>query len=101
MSVHKKEHTTPEYIQRTSESSSPCSPASEEFHQDLRTQILEATRVVMEEIMREEATQFLGVEWGECSPERKGHRNGSYSRDLATSSGKIEGLDVRCHFPLE
>jgi hypothetical protein len=38
----------------------------------------------MEEIMREELTQFLGAEWGECCAERKGYRNGSYTRDLAT-----------------
>jgi len=48
----------------------------------------------MEEIMREELTQFLGAQWGESSPKRKGYRNGSYQRDLATSSGKIEELDV-------
>jgi len=48
----------------------------------------------MEEIMREELTQFLGAQWGESSPKRKGYRNRSYQRDLATSSGKIEELDV-------
>ncbi len=32
--------------------------------------------------------------WGECSPERKGHRNGFYSRDLVTSSGRLEDLQV-------
>jgi transposase-like protein len=48
----------------------------------------------MEEIMREELTQFLGAAWGECSAERKGYRNGSYTRDLATTSGQIEGLQV-------
>ncbi len=48
----------------------------------------------MEEIMREELTQFLGAQWGECSPERKGYRNGSYTRDLATVSGQIQDLKV-------
>ena len=65
------------------------------FHQQLREHIRDATRVVMEEIMREELTEFLGVEWGECSTERKGYRNGSYTRDLATTSGPIEDLEVR------
>jgi putative transposase len=51
------------------------------FHQRLREHIREATRVVMEEIMREELTAFLGAEWGECTAERKGYRNGSYTRD--------------------
>jgi transposase-like protein len=51
-------------------------------------------QVVMEEIMREELTQFVGAQWGECSPERKGYRNGSYTRDLATASGQIQDLKV-------
>ncbi len=94
MPGHKKEHTTPETKQRTPESPTPSLPAMEGFHQDLRAQIREATRVVMEEIMREELTQFLGAEWGESTPERKGYRNGSYTRELATSSGQIEDLQV-------
>jgi transposase-like protein len=68
--------------------------APEEFHQYLRLQIREATRVVMEEIMREELTRFVGAAWGESTPERKGYRNGFYTRDLATTSGPIEDLHV-------
>src|SRR5207237_10430374 len=63
-------------------------------HQHLREQIRGAVQVVMEEIMREELTQFLGAQWGECTPERTGYRNGSYSRDLATASGQIQDLKV-------
>jgi transposase-like protein len=48
----------------------------------------------MEEVMREELSHFLQAEWGENSPKRQGYRNGSYTRDLATSSGKIEDLHV-------
>jgi transposase-like protein len=48
----------------------------------------------MEEIMREELTRFLGAGYGEVSSQRKGYRNGSYTRDLATSSGNIEDLQV-------
>jgi transposase-like protein len=44
--------------------------------------------------MREELKLFLGAAWGECTPERKGYRNGTYTRDLATSSGLIEDLEV-------
>jgi len=36
----------------------------------------------------------IAWEWGESTPHRKGYRNGSYQRDLATSSGTIEVLDV-------
>ena len=32
--------------------------------------------------------------WGESTTERKGYRNGTYTRDLATSSGPIEDLRV-------
>jgi hypothetical protein len=93
--LHKKKHTTPEEPDhRSQESSVPSLPAPEGFHHYLRAQIREATRVVMEEIMREELTQFLGAEWGESTPSRKGYRNGSYVRDLATSSGKVEELRV-------
>jgi putative transposase len=31
---------------------------------------------------------------GECSPKRKGYRNGFYTRDLVTSSGRIQDINV-------
>jgi putative transposase len=34
------------------------------------------------------------VSWGESSPKRKGYRNGYYQRDLLTSSGRLEDLNV-------
>src|SRR5260221_1160479 len=95
MPAHKKEHTTPEETNpRTSKPSAPPMPAPEEFHQYLRAQIRDATRVVMEEIMREELGQFVGAAWGECTPERRGYRNGFSTRDLATTSGPLEDLKV-------
>lgn len=94
MPVHKKEHTTSETTPRTSESLAPNQSAPEEFHHYLRTQIRNATRVVMEEIMQEELERFVGAAWGESTPERKGYRNGFYTRDLATTSGPIEDLKV-------
>jgi transposase-like protein len=51
-------------------------------------------RVVIEEVMREELDQFIGVAWGECSPKRKGYRNGSYTRDLVTSTGRLQDINV-------
>jgi transposase-like protein len=92
MPVHKKQDTTS--TNPTTESSSSQHQVQQTFHRHLREQIRDVTRVVMEEIMREELTQFLGAEWGECCAERKGYRNGSYTRDLATSSGQIEDLEV-------
>jgi putative transposase len=32
--------------------------------------------------------------WGECSPKRRGYRNGTYTRDLATATGRHEDLKV-------
>ncbi len=51
-------------------------------------------RAVMEEIMREELSHFLGAEWGESTTEPKGYRNGFYIRDLMTTAGPIEDLNV-------
>ncbi len=44
--------------------------------------------------MREELDAFIGAAWGECSPKRKGYRNGTYTRDLATSTGRLEDIKV-------
>jgi hypothetical protein len=52
MPVHKKEHTTPATDPSVEESSAPNLPSQEDFHLYLRAHIREATRVVMEEIMK-------------------------------------------------
>lgn len=39
-------------------------------------------------------TSRIGASWGECTPERRGYRNGSYTRDLLTPTGRIEDLKV-------
>ncbi len=93
MPVHKKNHTTPE-SDRAMTASSPRLPGQQDFHQHLRELIRGATRVVMEEIMQEELSQFLQAEWGESTPTRKGYRNGSYTRDLVTTTGQMEDLKV-------
>ena len=69
-------------------------PDAQEFRQRMRNLAVSAVRVVIEEVMREELEQCLGAAWGECTPERKGYRNGTYTRDLATSSGPIKDLEV-------
>jgi len=51
------------------------------FHEHLRALTRSAVRVVIEEVMREELAQFLGAAWGESTPERKGYRNGTYTRE--------------------
>jgi putative transposase len=51
-------------------------------------------RTVLELVMREELDAFIGAAWGECSPKRKGSRNGTYTRDLVTSTGRLEDINV-------
>jgi hypothetical protein len=57
MPVSKKQHTTATNPPAT-ESSSSHDQVQQSFHQQLREQIRDATRVVMEEIMREELPQL-------------------------------------------
>ncbi len=94
MPVPKKKRITSENVLSTSEPSSSPLPGQQEFHQHLRTLAQSAIRVVLETVMREELDALIGAAWGECSPKRKGYRNGHYSRDLVTSSGRIEDLKV-------
>ena len=95
MPVHKKKNTTTSKSNAaTSNIPSPEPLRPESFHQYLRAEIREATRTVMEAIIREELSQFLGAEWGESTAQRKGYLNGFYTRDLMTSTGPLEDLNV-------
>jgi putative transposase len=69
-------------------------PGEQEFRQRMRNLAVSAMRVVIEAVMREELEQCLSAAWGECTPKRKGYRNGSYTRDLLTKTGRIEDLSV-------
>ena len=94
MPVPEKKRTTSTPDPSTSDPSSPVLPDQQVFHQYLRTLAQSAVRIVLETVMREDSNQFIGAAWGECSPKRKGYRNGHYTRDLATSTGRIEDLKV-------
>jgi putative transposase len=95
MPVHRqKKDTTTNTAGSTQEQTAPLLSEQQEFHQHLRALAQSAVRVVLEEVMREELDQFIGVAWRECSPKRKGYRNGSYTRDLVTSSGRLEDIQV-------
>ena len=94
MPVSKKKRTTPENAPSMSEQPSLRMPEQQEFHQHLRALAQSAVRTVLEIVMREELDAFIGAAWGECSPKRKGYRNGSYSRDLVTSTGRLENITV-------
>jgi putative transposase len=94
MPVSKKKRTTSETVLSKSEQSSQLLPEQQEFHQHLRALAQSAVRTVIELVMREELDVFIGAAWGECSPKRKGYRNGTYTRDLVTSTGRLEDINV-------
>ncbi|HYU71939.1 MAG TPA: IS256 family transposase [Ktedonobacteraceae bacterium] len=94
MPVSKKKRTTSKPALSKSEPSSPLLPEQLEFQQHLRTLAQSAVRTVIELVMREELDAFIGAAWGECSPKRKGYRNGTYTRDLVTSTGRLEEIKV-------
>src|SRR5438874_9097412 len=76
------------------ESSDKKMPTEQDFRQHMRNLAVSAMRVLIEDVMREELENCVGAGWGECTPERKGYRNGYYQRDLVTSTGRIEDLSV-------
>jgi putative transposase len=92
VSKHKPTTLSPECS--TSESASASLPEQEEFRQHLRRLAVSAVQVLIEQVMREELEQCIGATWGECTPTRRGYRNGSYTRDLVTPTGRIEDLKV-------
>ena len=55
---------------------------------------MSAVQILIEQVMREELEQCIGASWGECTPMRRGYRNGFYTRDLVTPTGRIEDLKV-------
>jgi putative transposase len=61
MPVHKKKSTPPDDTGATPTVVSSDHLKPEDFQQYLRAEIRDATRTVMEEIMREELSQFLGA----------------------------------------
>src|SRR6266516_4386124 len=90
---HQKD-TTPTSHGSTQEPVIPPLADQQTFQQYLRELARGAIRVVVEDVMREELNALIGVGWGESSPKRKGYRNGFYRRDLVTSSGRVEDIQV-------
>jgi putative transposase len=94
MPVSKSKPTTCSPEGSTREVSPPIALEQEEFRLYLRRLAVSAVQVLLEQVMREELEQCLGASWGECTPSRRGYRNGSYTRDLVTPTGHIEDLKV-------
>jgi len=93
LSVSKKRLTSTNDAAKAEESSQKL-PDEQEFRHYLRNLAISAMRVLIEDVMREELERCLGAGWGECTPDRKGDRNGSYTRDLVTKAGRMEDLSV-------
>jgi putative transposase len=94
MPVPKKKPTTSPSQASTPEASSPVLLEQEEFRQHVRRLAVSAVQILIEQVMCEELEQCIGASWGEQTPNRRGYRNGSYTRDLVTSTGRIEDLKV-------
>ncbi len=94
MPVYRKKRTTTHSPDSTPVQPTPALPDQQEFRQHLRDLARIAMRAILEDVMREELDALIGVGWGESSPKRKGYRNGFYMRDLVTTSGRIEDLQV-------
>jgi putative transposase len=90
MPVSKNKPTTSSPEDSKSESSLPVMPEQEEFRQHLRRLAVSAVQVLIEQVMRDELEECIGASWGQCTPTRRGYRNGSYTRDLVTPTGRIE-----------
>ena len=93
MPVSNKKHTTPQQPQPPA-SQPQLLPGQAEFHQRIRELARVGLRALLESVMREELQALLEAGWGEHTPERKGYRNGYYTRDLGTTQGVIEDLQV-------
>ncbi len=94
MPVPQKKPITSKSSVSTPESSSPMLPEQEEFRQHVRRLAVSAVQVLIEQVMCEELEQCIGASWGECTPHRRGYRNGASTRDLITPTGRIEDLKV-------
>jgi putative transposase len=94
MPVPRKKSTTSNADPKMLEQTSSPLPEQEEFRQYLRCLAVSAVQVLIEHVMCEELEQCIGASWGACTPNRRGYRNGYYTRDLLTSTGRIEDLKV-------
>ena len=94
MPASQTKRTTSEPALSQTEPPAPLLPDQQEFHQHLRALAQSAVRTVIELVMCEELDAFIGAAWGESSPKRKGYRNGTYTRALVTSAGRLEQVNV-------
>jgi putative transposase len=89
-----RKHVTAKTSRPQGAASASLGLEQEDFRQHLRLPAVSAVQVLIEQVMCEELEQCIGASWGECTPTRRGYRNGFYRRDLVTPSGRIEDLKV-------
>ncbi|MGH7931235.1 MAG: IS256 family transposase [Candidatus Binatia bacterium] len=65
-----------------------------EFQEMVREQMRAAVRLTLSTILEEELTVLVGAANYERNEQRRDYRNGSYRRDLLTTVGLIEELEV-------
>src|SRR6266568_9637370 len=86
---------SPLKVQHRSHPHLPCQ-SLEDFPQYLRRLAVSAIQVLIEQVMCEELDEsHRSVLGGMHAPSAVGNRNGSYTRDLVTPTGRIEALKVR------
>jgi len=61
---------------------------------DVEARVREGLKAVLEEVLQEEMTQHLEADYRELTPTRRGERNGHYTCNLVTPTGRIEHLEV-------
>jgi transposase-like protein len=71
-----------------------CELSQAEFKVYLTERARGWVRVLFEEVMQAELTALLQVQPYERNAKRRGQRNGSYRRDLTTSLGRLEAVQV-------
>ncbi len=78
----------------TTQDTLPVPLSQEDFQTMLQAEMRQAVRLVLLAVLDEEVTALIGAAPYERSPQRRDRRNGSYTRDLDTSVGRIEDLEV-------
>ena len=67
----------------------------QDVKRDVQARVREGVKAVLEEVLEEEMTEHLEAGYRELTPyPRRGERNGHYTRNLLTPTGKIERLEV-------
>jgi transposase-like protein len=78
----------------TTENTQPAALRQDEFQELLREKMRAAIWLTLATTLEAEVSAFVGAPPYERRPNRRDQRNGTYTRDLVTSVGKLEELPV-------